>query len=336
MNILEKASEKKIMVIGDFAVDRVIIGRMVSISREAPAPVIKKLKEDLYAGAAGNVAANISSMGAQVYPVGVVGNDDAGLFLRAHFLKNGNPQCLILDQERKTHVYEKIYCNVSHQQPQQIFRIDTDEKKPVPEKEILEFIKENLPKMHAVVVSDYEKGVVTDDILKEVSSLSKKHKIPAIGDSRNRINKFYDFTVLKPNDYETLCAATDIKLSDLEIENTIKDHKKLDDAAFLLIGNLNLEALLLTRGEYGITTYIRAHDNLIDVKEVPTKKVNVYDITGAGDSAGAAISLAISCNSSYEEAATLGNLAGGIAVSHWGTYAVTSQDLEKAIKEENV
>lgn len=330
MDILKLAPKKKIMVIGDFGVDELIVGKMSKISREGPIPVIQTQEIIVHPGAAGNVAANIYSMGAQIIPVGIIGNDLYGQYLINYF-KERSGSLGLFTQDRKTHVYRKVFGIVPHSFPQQIMRVDSNEKKPVDEKEIISKIEKLIPEADAVVVTDHEKGTITPKIIETVSSLSKKYNIPTIGDSRNKIGLFKNFSFLKPNDYETICAAENIRLGDEELELAIKDNKRLDKAASLLIKDLNVKAILLTRGEKGIKIYENSKDR-IKITEVPTRKVEIYDITGAGDSTGAAISISLACGSSLVEAAKLGNLAGGIAVSHWGTYAVTSNDLKKATR----
>jgi rfaE bifunctional protein kinase chain/domain len=321
--IINRFKGKKIMVIGDYCVDENIYGKMIKISREGPIPVIQKQDRKLFPGAAGNVAANIIGMSGIVYPIGVIGNDFYGNFLLEYFKENTDISCFIVDENRETHSYTKLHAGISHSDQRQLFRIDTKDQEVVNENIILNKIKEKIKEIDAIIVADYEKGVVTGNLISKVSKLAKKFRKITVGDSRNRIKKFKNFYLVKPNNYEIVSAVSKISPEKVDIDDESLFYKS---GKKLMKKLLNVKYILSTKGERGITIFEKEANKII-TQDVPTKKIEVYDVTGAGDSVCAAITLALTTQAKIEDTAKIGNLAGGIAVSREGTVVVTLEEL---------
>lgn len=328
--IIEKFKGKRIAVVGDFCVDHIIKGKMIKISEEAPAPVLEQDVEIIAPGGAGNTAANVYSMGALVYPFTFVGNDKYSDFIKQYFKGKGNIQGLIFNQSRKTHCYNKFYGEGFHGVEQQLWRVDT-KKQPFINHEdshqLLDVLEKNINKIEGIIIADYEKGNITEELVNSIAEISNKYNKLCIGDSRRRTRMFKNLTAIKPNDYEALFAAYQIPKELFDPE----DKQKIIEAGKTLLNDLNNRYVISTRGEYGMITFERNND--IHITEIPTKRIEVADITGAGDTTCAALILALVSGATIQEAARIGNAAGGIAVSRKGTVTVSLEDLANVVNQ---
>ncbi|MDR2676933.1 MAG: D-glycero-beta-D-manno-heptose-7-phosphate kinase [Endomicrobium sp.] len=312
--------KQNILVIGDVMLDKFVWGKVKRISPEAPVPVVDVTKETVVLGGAANVANNITSLGANVFVVSVVGKDIAGDCIIKMFLeKKVDISYLIYDSDISTIVKTRIIA-VS----QQVVRVDKEPKKTFKynvESRIIKNIEKLIPLVNAVVISDYGKGVITLRILKKIIYLAKKYCIPVTVDPKvEHFKKYKKVTLITPNEKEAVDGMN------------IKDKKIYDDITVLgkkILKTLNSDSVLITRGEKGMML-IQSDNKVVNI---PTRAKEVYDVTGAGDTVISVITLALAAKADFITAAEVANFAAGIVVGKLGTATTNLQELRKTIKE---
>lgn len=318
ISITSKMQEKKILVIGDMVADVYVDGRISRISREAPVLILEKAGEKIVAGGAANVVANAATLGAQVFALGIIGDDANGESLR-NTLKDLDVHIegLVRDKSRPTISKTRIIAGGRATVSQQIVRIDSESKEPLSKKveaELLTKIDKILPRVDGIIMSDYGSGTITNNARKLITRFALKKKIPSIVDSRYNIKDFEGVGYVKQNDSE-LGAFVGHELSDVT---------DLIGAGTQLLTKLNVDGVLITRGEKGMSLFERngaAH-------HIPvTNRSEVYDVSGAGDTCVAAFMLALTAGAQPAVAAKIANFASGIAVRKLGTSVVTATEL---------
>ena len=318
INITNKIPDKKIMVIGDMVADVYVDGRISRISREAPVLILEKAGEKVVAGGAANVVANAATLGAEVYAIGVIGDDNHGENLRNILKELGvHIEGLVRDKSRPTISKTRIIAGGRATVSQQIVRIDSESKEPLSKKveaELLTKIDKILPKVDGIIMSDYGSGTITANARKLITRFAGKKKIPSIVDSRYNIGDFEGVGYVKQNDSE-LGAFVGHAL------NNVTD---LIGAGTELLTKLNANGVLITRGEKGMSLFERKgathHIPVSDMSEV-------YDVSGAGDTCVAAFLLSLTAGAQPAMAAKISNYAAGIAVRKLGTSTVSATEL---------
>ncbi len=323
IKITDDIKGKSILVIGDVVADVYVDGRISRISREAPVLILEKAGEKVVAGGAANVVANAATLGAQVYAIGVIGDDTHAESLRNILKKLGvHTEGLVRDKSRPTISKTRIIAGGRATVSQQIVRIDEESKEPLSKKveaELLTKIDKILPKVDGIVMSDYGSGTITANARKLITRYAGKQKLPGIVDSRYNIGDFAGVGYIKQNDSE-LGAFVGRQL------NTVTD---LIEAATQLLTKLNVDGVLITRGEKGMSLFERnGATHHIPVSD----KSEVYDVSGAGDTCVAAFLLALTAGAQPALAAKLANIASGIAVRKMGTSTVGAKELIAALK----
>jgi D-beta-D-heptose 7-phosphate kinase/D-beta-D-heptose 1-phosphate adenosyltransferase len=313
--ILKEFTKKKILVIGDLILDRYIWGKVDRISPEAPVPIVEVTKEDFLLGGASNVAHNIVTLGGSTSIVGVTGNDRAGDVLMNLLEKQGIQRQGVVRCSRSTIVKTRV---IAHNQ--QVVRFDKEDKDRLDGKifkKLLEYIREAIPTHDAVIISDYKKGVVSSALIKEVLKTAKPFRIFVSVDPKVGHFKFYaGVSLITPNLAEASLA------SGVEI----KDEKSLISAGKRLLKTLSCNAVLITRGEQGMSLFEKEK-----VTHISTVTKDVYDVTGAGDTVIAAFTLAHASGASMKDAAVIANHAAGIVVGKVGTAVATTEQLQKSL-----
>ena len=310
---LERLRQCKVLVVGDLMLDEYLWGGAERISPEAPVPVVDVRTEERRLGGAGNVALNLATLGCQVVIAGVTGADNDGDVMRQLFAAYGLDATAVLAcpgrrTTRKTRVIAQ------HQQMVRIDRELCDSLSAEQEQALLRGIRAALPGCQALVVSDYLKGTLTDGLLTAIIALGRELAIPVVIDPKGRdYSKYHGATLLTPNRKE-VHAATGIDVH--------------DDQSLLLAGRtlrrqLDLEALVLTRSEEGMTLFARSGEEL----HLATEAREVFDVTGAGDTVLAVIGAGLAAGLPLEAAARLSNLAAGIVVGKLGTSTVTPEEV---------
>jgi len=306
LNTLENFKEKNILIIGDIMLDKYIFGKVDRISPEAPVQVVEVKKENYLPGGAANVANNIAALNANAFMVGIVGNDnEANILLEELNKRNINTSGIVKDAQKPTTQKVRILG-----QKQQLLRIDYEKKDYInkeAENNILNFIKTQINNTDAIIISDYAKGVITQDLIKEIKDIAKEKII--IVDPKPKHKDFYKGTTL--------------------ITPNLKEAKEMTEKEEDLIKELD-SPILITKGEKGMSLYEKDGN----ITNIPTKAKEVYDVSGAGDTVVATLALALSSNTTLKQAAILANHAAGITVGKVGTSTVTIEEIKKNIENE--
>lgn len=316
--ILQTLRDRYVVVLGDVMLDEFVWGDVTRISPEAPVPVVDVRRESVHLGGAANVLANLVALGARGTVVGVVGNDAAGERLKTGLGELGAlDQCLIVDEMRQSTTKTRI---IAHSQL--VVRADRESRVPVngkTEEQIVACLKDALQRADAFVVSDYDKGVVTPAILREILPLAYE-RVPVLIDPKLRnFNSYRPATLVTPNHLEAL------RMSDLEDHSDDGSHQ----AARAIREKLGCDAVLITRGDRGMML-LEADGEPIYVE---TAAREVYDVTGAGDTVIAALAGALASGATMLEAASFANHAAGIVVGKVGTATATAEELLATFEE---
>ncbi len=312
--IVASMRDVTIVVLGDVMLDEFVWGDVTRISPEAPVPVVDIRRESVHLGGAANVLSNLTALGAKACVIGVVGNDSAGERLRASVREASALQSdehLVVDENRPSTVKTRI---IAHSQL--VVRADRELRTPVnghTEERIIGALKHAIQNADAFVVSDYDKGVVTPRILKEILPLAYK-RVPVLIDPKIRnLVSYRPATLVTPNHHEAL-----------RMTNTEEDSDGgLHRAARLLREKLSCDAVLITRGDRGMIL-LEGDGKPVYVE---TAAREVYDVTGAGDTVIATLAAALASGSSMLEAANLANHAAGIVVGKVGTATAKAEEL---------
>ncbi|HEX5876050.1 MAG TPA: D-glycero-beta-D-manno-heptose-7-phosphate kinase [Pyrinomonadaceae bacterium] len=310
--ILQGLRNRYVLVLGDVMLDEFVWGDVTRISPEAPVPVVDVLRESVHLGGAANVLANLVALGARGSVVGVVGNDRAGERLRTGARELGSDdQYLITDETRPSTMKTRI---IAHSQL--VVRTDRELRTRVNEKieeKLLACLKEALKQADAFVVSDYDKGVVTPGILREILPIAYE-RVPVLIDPKLRnFNLYRPATLVTPNHHEAL------RMSDTEDQSDDGSHT----AAKVIREKLGCDAVLVTRGDRGMML-LEGEGEPVYVK---TAAREVYDVTGAGDTVIAALAGALASGATMIEAAAFANHAAGIVVGKVGTATASADEL---------
>ncbi|MCI0490600.1 MAG: D-glycero-beta-D-manno-heptose-7-phosphate kinase [Blastocatellia bacterium] len=304
---------KRIVVLGDVMLDEFIWGRVRRISPEAPVPVVEVERDSLALGGAGNVASNLVALGAIPAILGVVGDDLNAERLRSVLRSEGmSDEGLIVDSGRPTTLKTRI---IAHHQ--QVVRADRENRQPVAaeiEDRLVERFCREIETADAVVVSDYNKGLLTPGLLARTLDEGRKRGVTVCLDPKMRSFVYYQpVTIITPNNQEAAEA------SGISIE----DESSLIEAGRRLLDSIDCRAVLVTRGEEGMTLFIDDGE----VTHIPTVAREVYDVTGAGDTVIATLALSLAAGAPMAEAAVLANHAAGVVVGKLGTATVTREEL---------
>ncbi len=320
LGYLDRFSQTRILVVGDVMLDHYIWGTVSRISPEAPVPVVHVTKESLLLGGTTNVVNNIHSLGGRVSACGVIGHDDAGKQL-VHLLRSKaiDTDGLIVEDSRPTTIKTRI---IAHSQ--QVVRFDREAKEGISRethRKIFDIVKQKVEQgLDAIVLSDYCKGVITKKLVRDIVTLAKKKNIIVSVDPKiNHFGIYSGVTILTPNTKEASIG------SNIEIE----DDKTLLKAGGLLLKRLLCNAVLITRGEHGMSLFERNGR----VTHIPTMARDVFDVTGAGDTVISALTLAMAAGAGMVDAARIANFAAGIVVGVVGTETVNPEELKGKIVE---
>ncbi len=307
-----KEAKPNILVVGDLMIDHYLWGSCERISPEAPVQVVDISKETTVLGGAGNVVNNLNALGAKVSVSSVMGDDANGneLVKMLHDI-DVNTENLIIEKERKTSKKSRVIA-VS----QQILRYDKESKNdilPKSAQKILDALAKTITTFDIVILSDYGKGVLTEELSQGIIKLANKHSVKVLVDPKGKdFTKYRGAYLLTPNKKEAILA-TGIDIT---------DGTSLKEALLKLKNECDLDVSLITLSEDGIATYEK------EVKVFPTVAKEVFDVTGAGDTVIASIAFALSIGKSLQETAAFANLAAGVVVGKIGSATVTIDEIE--------
>ena len=318
-DLLREMSKRHVVVLGDVMLDEFIWGDVSRISPEAPVPVVEIRRESTHLGGAANVLANLVALGARASLIGVVGKDAAGEKVLSSLRDASAMQTnslLIADESRPTTIKTRI---IAHNQ--MVVRADREHRGSVDaqtEDGIIAGVKAAIADANALVISDYDKGVVTPRILSEVLPAAYG-RMPVLVDPKTRnFDAYRPATLVTPNHHEAL------RLANLEEDS----EGALQTAAQMLRARLGCDAVLITRGDRGMILIEGDHDPVY----VETSAREVYDVTGAGDTVIAMLAAALAAGASMTEAAVLANHAAGIVVGKLGTATASSEEVLSSIQ----
>ena len=320
-SIFAKAKGRKIAIIGDVMLDKYVYGTISRISPEAPVPVVDIDKTEYRLGGAANVANNIKALDAEPVLIGVIGNDyDSKHYLDVMKMLGLSVAGIIKDNSRPTTAKTRVIAHSQH-----VLRVDSEIKDDVSvntRRKIIEFFTKNVKNFAAVILQDYNKGVLTKEMISEIISLSRKFKKPVYVDPKfHNFFEFRDVTVFKPNRKET----ADILAMKIDGEESVKE------AGRILIDKLNCEYLVLTRGEKGMMLFDKEKNKTV-ILNIPTKARRVADVSGAGDTVISTIAVMLAGGANIIEAVMLANQAAGIVCEEVGIIPIYKNALIDSYK----
>lgn len=313
---------KKIAIVGDMMLDVYFRGDVKRISPEAPVPVIEVDNEFFRFGGAANCALNILSLGGIPYPIGVIGYDSNGSIFNS-LLKDYNidHSGILIDDERPTTTKTRVIADSQH-----IVRIDREDKNYISKKmqsKILDFVKSIIKDLDGIVLQDYNKGVLTPALIKEIISLANKNNVLVTVDPKfNNFFLYKNVTVFKPNRKE----AEDI------LGMKIKTDVDISKAGNVLLNKLKAKNILLTLGEGGIALFQKDKKE----KRLPTKARKVADVSGAGDTVISTLTIALAAGADILLASYLANYAGGLVCEEVGIVPIEIDKLFNEILSERI
>lgn len=310
--IVEKFREKKVVVVGDAMVDRFVWGEVHRISPEAPVPVVRVEGQTDRPGGAANVAANLVRLGANAVLISATGEDEAAWSLKSLLAEEGVEAHLVAESGRATPLKTRVIAR-----SQQVVRVDRETDEPLGEsarERVRARLLEAVERADALVVSDYDKGVVGAELLAAILPVAAKAAVPVVVDPKPRNFPHYTpATVMTPNQREAG------QMAGIEI----RTEADCLEAARAILGRLELRAVVVTRGPRGILLLERGER----ARAIPTAAREVFDVTGAGDTVAAVLALGLASGASLPEAAILANFAAGIVVGKVGTATASPEEL---------
>lgn len=333
--IVKAMQGRRVGVLGDLMLDRYVWGTATRLSPEAAVPVVDFVEETPALGGAGNVAANLVALGARVRAFGLVGNDDPAKLLLDELRKLGiSPADSIADPGRMTTMKTRIIAR-----HQQVVRVDRETRQPVSgalEEKLIRRVISALKQLDALVISDYEKGAVTEELANRVLAACRKLGVPAFVKPKwSRLPTYPGATAIVLNRSEAGFLTT----------RPLDEDSSIEDAGRALLVHFASPAVLITLGDRGLRVFEQgaAHGFHVaatshDVRYVAgasrrTTGREVFDVTGAGDTVLATLALASAAGANFREGAVLGNTAAGVVVGKLGTATVSPAELLAALAD---
>ncbi|NWG28352.1 MAG: D-glycero-beta-D-manno-heptose-7-phosphate kinase [Ignavibacteriaceae bacterium] len=323
LNDLKKNFDgKRIAVVGDMMLDGYFWGDVKRISPEAPVPVLEVEDEFFRFGGAANVALNIFTLGGIPIPVGVIGKDNYGsIFSSLLNERKINSEGIIIDEERPTTTKTRVIANSQH-----VVRIDKESKAYINEKieqKLLSYIQNEIAGLDGIILQDYNKGILTPSLISKIIALANSKNILITVDPK--FDNFFEYknvTVFKPNRKET----------ETVLGIRIKDDKDISSAGRNLLQKLNSEYVLLTLGEGGIAVFEKGDKE----RRMPTKARKVADVSGAGDTVIATLTIGLAAGANIYEACFLANYAAGVVCGEVGIVPIEKELLFDTVLKANL
>ena len=328
-----------VVVLGDWMLDRYVWGAAERISPEAPVPIVNFSKQSECLGGAGNVAANLASLGARVVPFGIVGEDEPAVALRKCVRSLGlADKGLIADSSRPTTLKTRIIAR-----QQQVVRVDREVRSPVAgalEERLIRSVLAALRSADALIVSDYDKGAVTDGVADRVLQKCQQFGVPAFVKPKwSRLPMYRGATAIVCNRAEAGFLVT----------RSLDDDASVEEAGRALLAHFACAGVVITRGAQGLTLCEQDNPRAFHTAAVSQERPigltgeaardsaahgrQVFDVTGAGDTVLATLSLAAAAGGSLREGAVLGNFAAGVVVGKLGTATVSPPELLAVLRD---
>jgi D-beta-D-heptose 7-phosphate kinase/D-beta-D-heptose 1-phosphate adenosyltransferase len=315
--ILAQFPQRKILVLGDIMVDEYIWGVVSRISPEAPVPVVEVEDENIRLGGAANVVANIRALRGQADLVGVAGGDSMAERLLHEIEQIGvKLDGIVVDRSRKTTIKTRVVAGSQH-----VVRFDRESTEDLDDGlggRIQELVQDRLDHVDALVISDYGKGVINARLLEVVVPLARARGVVTVVDPKiNHFDLYRQVSVLTPNHREAMAAWG----------RPIRGEADVAAAGRHLVDRLKVQAVLVTRGERGMSLY----EGNGRVSQIPAVAKEVFDVTGAGDTVVGSMALALASRATMVEAAQVANHAAGVVVGKRGTATVSLTELKRSL-----
>jgi D-beta-D-heptose 7-phosphate kinase / D-beta-D-heptose 1-phosphate adenosyltransferase len=321
---LDAFGRTRVLVVGDLMLDDYRRGHVERISPEAPVPILGIVGREAALGGAGNVVRNLRSLGANVAVAGVIGDDDTGNRIIQELTSLGVDSRGVIKDPQRVSTRKIRFVSIEH--GQQVFRADEESTQPVHghvQAEVVRSIREKVRDAQIVLCSDYLKGVLNASVLTACFQAGRERKIPVlVAPKDSNPQKYSGATMLMPN----------LKELARLVGAQANGPEWLTQAAETLMTGHALEALVVTRGSEGMSLFETVGGKLRRM-DIPTVARNVYDVTGAGDTAISAFAVAIAAGAERETAVRLANAAAGIVVGKHGTASVTVEELREYLAD---
>ena len=323
IEITRKFSGARVVVIGDLIADEYVYGRVARVSREAPVLILEYDSTEMVPGGAGNAASNVAALGGQVRLVSLVGRDEPGRRVQQALPARVDRRGLVRPAGFRTPVKTRILAGGIHSAKQQVVRIDRLSVRPVTDAERAAIARAAIVAVRdadAVLISDYGSGLVTPALAKEVADRVKRRGVPVLVDSRYALTRYRGLTACAPNESEVEQA----------LGVRIDDHLPvLERAGRRILQRTRMQAVIVTRGSRGMAVFEPGRKTV----HIPIfGSDQIADVTGAGDTVMATLTLALAAGASMEDAARLANVAGGLVVMKRGTATVRAAELVRALR----
>jgi rfaE bifunctional protein kinase chain/domain len=325
--LIQSFAGKRVLVIGDMVADEYLFGNPTRISREAPVLILELSEERTVPGGASNVAVNACSLGSQVFLAGVIGDDLPGYkFRQAINSWQMNQDGLIADKTRPTSTKTRILAGSSQLVQQHIVRLDRVDNSDIGEpgkSQIIEYIQQTLPQIDAVVLSDYENGMISPEIIASCIPTARALNKVVVVDAHGSLFRFQGVTALTPNQPE----------AELTLGRAIKNQADLNEAGQLLLEGSSAQGVLITRGSEGMSLFEAGKSPLHMPLHPWSFASEIVDTNGAGDTVAATFTLALTAGASMPEAAYLANAAAALVVRRMGCASNTPEELMGILHE---
>jgi len=324
LGLLDAFAGKKLLVLGDMVADEYWFGQPTGrLSREAPIPILRERTRETKPGGATNPGYNARALGAEVCLAGVIGDDASGRALTDTLTRAGiDVSGLVVDANRPTYTKIRVVAGSTQEMPQQVARIDRfddGELEPAVTRRILDRACELIPKVDALLLSDYENGVISQEIVDACLPAALRHGKLVCVDSHGDLFRFKGATVATPNQPE----------AEATLHRTFGNLAELEAGGMELVRGMDARGVLITRGSEGMSIF-EADGS---IHHLPVSNLfEVRDVTGAGDTVAATFTLALLAGASMLEAAQLGNVAAGLVVRKVGAATTTREELAAAIQ----
>ena len=337
--LLPRLRKIRLGVVGDLMLDRYLWGTATKLSPEAAVPVVDFEKEEACLGGAGNVAANVAALGAKVEMFGVVGDDGPGATLRSCLREAEiGDRGTITDKSRMTTVIPRVF-----DRQQQVVRIEhvlRESLRPEFEESLLRGLFNSLEKLDAVVLSDYDKGLVSDSVADRLLNACQKRHVPVFVKPKTSRHRAYQGAQAVVCNY---------KDAGFHVLHALLDEKSVEEAGPKLREHFGCSGLVITRGKQGMSIFEESSPKYVTIRatssEAPYGQVGrvgvdrsaagrqVFDVTGAGDTVLSVLALAMAAGATLADAALLANVAAGVVVGKLGTASVSPAELALAVDE---
>jgi rfaE bifunctional protein kinase chain/domain len=322
--LIDAFEGRTVAVIGDVVADEFVYGRVARVSREAPVLILEYDSTEILPGGGGNAANNVGALGGSASLVSVIGPDEPGRRMVAALHPRVTSSGVVRARGARTVIKTRILAGGVHSAKQQVVRIDRGVGQPIDAHARARFERAamaSLRRADAVLMSDYGSGLVTPALARRVSGALRQagHPVPVLIDSRYRLLDYRGLTACTPNESEVE-QALGVRIND--------NARVLESAGREMLARTQMKAVLITRGGRGMALFVPGARTV----HIPIHGSDeIADVTGAGDTVMATMTLALAAGASFEAAARLANYAGGIVVMKRGTATVSSDELRAAV-----